>query len=332
MGEITGTMRFGEFTLDLAERRLSRGGEPVELGSRYFDALALLAGNAGQLVSKDRFMDEVWRGIPVTDEALTQGIRTLRRALGDDAAQPRFIETVPKHGYRFVAEVEKAATRPIPSGKASPAARLAGATTLGGLAAGLIGGLFYGLFGTSGGLAGVATIVLLTSALAVLGGAGIGTGMALTSLWRGERDWSVVLGGAAGGVVVGALGAALASVGMQSLTGIHPGPVTGMFEGLALGAAAAGATVLALRLGLARIPTTIAGAGIGATVAGATALAGGRFYGATLESLEARFPSSQLDMAGVLSMAGGLGTALLEGAVFAACIALANVSASERRA
>src|SRR6185503_19790630 len=58
-------------------------------------------------ISKDRFLDEVWRGVPVTDEALTQCIKTLRRQLGDDAARPRFIETVPKHGYRFVAPVER---------------------------------------------------------------------------------------------------------------------------------------------------------------------------------------------------------------------------------
>ena len=66
----------------------------------------MLVGEAGKLVTKDRFLDEVWRGVPVTDEALTQCIKTLRRQLGDDAASPRFIETVPKHGYRFIAPVE----------------------------------------------------------------------------------------------------------------------------------------------------------------------------------------------------------------------------------
>ena len=78
----------------------------VDLNARYFDALALLVREAGTLVSKDRFLAEVWRGVPVTDEALTQCIRTLRRLLGDDASRPRFIETVPKHGYRFIAPVE----------------------------------------------------------------------------------------------------------------------------------------------------------------------------------------------------------------------------------
>ena len=70
----------------------------MDLSSRYFDALALLVREAGTLVTKDGFLNEVWRGIPVTDEALTQCIKSLRRALGDDAGRPRFIETVPTHG------------------------------------------------------------------------------------------------------------------------------------------------------------------------------------------------------------------------------------------
>src|SRR5687768_3981279 len=95
-------LRFGPFTLDRAGRRLLRGGAPVDLNARYFDALCLLAAAPGELVTKDRFMAEIWAGIPVTDEALTQCIRTLRRALDDDAASPRYIATVPKYGYRFV--------------------------------------------------------------------------------------------------------------------------------------------------------------------------------------------------------------------------------------
>src|SRR5688572_21220839 len=98
--------RFDRFTLDPGDRQLRRDDAPVELNARYLDALGLLVGEAGKLVSKDRFHDEVWRGVPVTDEALTQCIKTLRRHLGDDAGNPRFIETVPKHGYRFIAPVE----------------------------------------------------------------------------------------------------------------------------------------------------------------------------------------------------------------------------------
>ncbi|UUR09080.1 winged helix-turn-helix domain-containing protein [Sphingomonas glaciei] len=98
-------LEFEGFTLEPAERRLTRDGAPVEISGRYLDALLLLAGRPGELITKDRFMGEVWRGVPVTDEALTQCIRNLRKALGDQAGRPRFIETVPRHGYRFVAEV-----------------------------------------------------------------------------------------------------------------------------------------------------------------------------------------------------------------------------------
>ena len=54
----------------------------MDVSGRYLDALALLAAHEGRLVTKDHFMDQVWRGIPVTDEALTQCIRSLRKALG----------------------------------------------------------------------------------------------------------------------------------------------------------------------------------------------------------------------------------------------------------
>src|SRR3990170_7408166 len=104
--------RFDRFMLDPRDRQLRRDGATVELNARYLDALALLVREQGKLVSKDRFLEEVWRGVPVTDEALTQCIKTLRKQLGDDAARPRFIETVPKHGYRFIAPVDGAGTEP----------------------------------------------------------------------------------------------------------------------------------------------------------------------------------------------------------------------------
>lgn len=340
MDERASTLRFGAFTLDGANRVLARDGEVVELGSRYLDALMLLTANPQILISKDRFMEEVWRGIPVTDEALTQCIRTLRRALGDEATSPRFIETVPKHGYRFVAEVEPVRDAPARVAATSPAARIAGATTLGGLGAGVIGGVFYGILGTDGGVAGAFTVLLLTAALALLGGAGIGLGMALASLWRGRQDWSVVFGGAAGGVLVGALGSVLASHGLASITGVSPPRVTGMFEGLALGAAAGLACVVAWRMDLSRKAATLLALAIGAIIAGATAFAGGRFYGLILSLLEGLFPASDLNLTGVAAVFGEagffmfsiLGTAMLEGAVFAAMIVLANLSTRGRNA
>ena len=88
---MAGSVRFDLFSLDPSDRQLRRGDVPVELNARYLDALVLLVAERGKLVSKDRFHEEVWRGVPVTDEALTQCIRTLRRQLGDDAASPRCI-------------------------------------------------------------------------------------------------------------------------------------------------------------------------------------------------------------------------------------------------
>ncbi len=102
---MTDSYRFDVWHLDATDRRLTRDGAPVDVNARYLDALVLLVRENGRLVTKDQFFDEVWRGVPVTDEALTQCIKTLRRTLGDDASRPRFIETVPKHGYRFVAAI-----------------------------------------------------------------------------------------------------------------------------------------------------------------------------------------------------------------------------------
>src|SRR6476469_6526668 len=143
---------FGDFVLDPADRRLNRGGTPVELNGRYLDALALLVGQPGSLVSKDRFLEEVWRGVPVTDEALTQCIRTLRRSLGDDVAKPRFIETVPKHGYRFIAPMtdgDPGRQSDRASRDWTPAAKIAGAATVGGGIAGFSGGIIYGFAAAS---------------------------------------------------------------------------------------------------------------------------------------------------------------------------------------
>ncbi len=100
--------RFDEFNLDARNRRLSRNGQPLALNSKYFDVLLLLVSRAGQLVEKQRIFDEVWDGVFVTDAALTQCIKDIRKQLGDDASNPRYIKTVPKHGYVFIGSVVEA--------------------------------------------------------------------------------------------------------------------------------------------------------------------------------------------------------------------------------
>ena len=335
-------LRFDRFLIDLRNRRLAADGEEIELGSRYFDALVLLARHPGDLVPKDRFMDEVWRGIPVTDEALTQCIRTLRRALGDDATSPRFIATVPKHGYRFLAEVQ-GAEPPVKEGDArdslaAEASRLVGSTTLGGVAAGVLGGLAYGALAVTGGAAGLVTLLVLTTALAVLGAGAIGIGMAAALRWRPASAWTLPLGGMVGGMLIGALGSSLGLSGLLALTGTSPVRVMGLFEGAMLGLA----TGLALLLGKAMLDgglRSIAAAGaIGAFTGLLVKLSGGWMYGDTLTALETSFPESQIEMARVGAIFGETGfymfarlvCAMLEGAVFTASLVAANVLADRK--
>src|ERR1044072_2901219 len=110
-----GGYRFDRFLILPEDRRLMRDGAPVEINARYLDALALLVRERGKLVTKDRFLDEVWNGVPVTDEELTQCVKTLRPQRGTAAVSPQLIETVPKHGYRFIAPVEEAEDSSVPA-------------------------------------------------------------------------------------------------------------------------------------------------------------------------------------------------------------------------
>ena len=105
IGTSTSCYRFVDFYLDARNRRLLRNGEPVPLNSKYLDALLLLVSRSGQLVEKQHIFEEVWDGVFVTDAALTQCIKDIRRQLGDDATNPRYIKTVPKHGYIFIGDV-----------------------------------------------------------------------------------------------------------------------------------------------------------------------------------------------------------------------------------
>ena len=103
-----GNYRFDDFHLDARNRLLLREGQPVPLNSKYFDVLLLLVSQSGQLVEKNRIFNEVWDGVFVTDAALTQCIKDIRKQLGDDASSPRYIKTVPKHGYVFIGNIVEA--------------------------------------------------------------------------------------------------------------------------------------------------------------------------------------------------------------------------------
>ncbi len=301
--------RFDEFVLDVPDRQLWRSGTRIDLNARYLDALVLLVRERGRLVEKDRFFDEVWSDVVVSDSALTQCIKEIRKQLGDDASNPRYIQTVPSHGYRFIAAAEPLATDRLrsdshPQGKSAgvPQAGVAidpqsevgriwhdslyewGAGTLGGGIAGLLGGLLYG-FGLASAEAGVGTLstllvlVSLNVLVGLTGGFGVSFGLAgagvaarfLPKMRVAMRIALRVAGAAFGGLFVGALAKLLGVDAFNLLFGRAPAGITGGPEGAALGAALALGAHLGNRLGDRLGDATRWHAAAGAGVAGAVA-------------------------------------------------------------
>jgi DNA-binding winged helix-turn-helix (wHTH) protein/Tfp pilus assembly protein PilF len=115
---VSSGLRFGfePFELHPAKRRLIVGGEPVAMSDRHLDVLTLLVARAGQIVSKDDLIQAGWKDVAVGDNSLEQAISTLRRQLAVHAATIPFIETVPRRGYRFVANVTRLASRETDAG------------------------------------------------------------------------------------------------------------------------------------------------------------------------------------------------------------------------
>jgi DNA-binding response OmpR family regulator len=97
---------FGDFRLEAAEQRLSRSGFHLTPTARVFDLLLLLVQNAGHLLEKEEIMREVWHDAEIEENNLTVSMSVLRKLLGD-SAEREYIETVPKRGYRFTAEVRR---------------------------------------------------------------------------------------------------------------------------------------------------------------------------------------------------------------------------------
>lgn len=111
-GETVQSYEFGRFNLNIAQRSLLRDHEVVPLTPKAFEILLLLLENAGKIVEKEDLMNKVWPNTFVEDGNLTQNISLLRKALGESASGPQFIETVPRRGYRFVASVSPSHTEP----------------------------------------------------------------------------------------------------------------------------------------------------------------------------------------------------------------------------
>ena len=127
---------FGDFTLEPAQERVTRAdGTQLNLTPRQFAALLLFVQRAGDLLDKDSLMLALWPGLVVEENNLSQVVSGLRRALGDDAQGSRYIQTVPRRGFRFIAKVTQlpddppqgaALDGPAPAPAQEPAAPLAG--------------------------------------------------------------------------------------------------------------------------------------------------------------------------------------------------------------
>src|SRR6266498_336924 len=108
LSQVQERYEFGPFRLDPAEHTLLRGDQVVALTPKAFETLALLVRSSGHLVRKEELIERVWRDAIVEEGNLNVIIHTLRKALGDDPRESKYIETVAKCGFRFVAEVRKA--------------------------------------------------------------------------------------------------------------------------------------------------------------------------------------------------------------------------------
>jgi TolB-like protein/DNA-binding winged helix-turn-helix (wHTH) protein len=103
------TLHIGDWSVNPASGQISKGEESVRVDARTMRLLLCLAEHAGEVVSIDELLSQVWSGVIVTPDSVYQGVASLRRLLGDDPKQPIYIATVPRLGYRMIAAVDSKA-------------------------------------------------------------------------------------------------------------------------------------------------------------------------------------------------------------------------------
>ena len=111
---------FEGITVDLRRMSVTRAGQPIPLEPKTFDVLRYLIEHRDRLVTKEELLDAAWKDTFVTPNVLTRAVAQLRKALGDDAFEPRYIETVAKRGYRFIAAVTPVEPERAPAAPALP--------------------------------------------------------------------------------------------------------------------------------------------------------------------------------------------------------------------
>ena len=239
---------------------------------RYFDLLVLLVERRREAVHRREIFERVWGDVVVSESALSQAVRTIRRTLGDDPREPRFIRTVSRHGYQFVLDVIEeeddtgsaaaVASAVSPIYGVAPAIEQAGASrhaalddgestrgfrwsdaalggAVAGVAAGGVGGLI--LAAAPGSIAPIAiapVLAVIGGVCGALGGGGVGAGLSFAEAQaRAHRSIALIGAAALGGALAGGSVQLLARWGLAALLGLDV-PVGGGLEGLAIGGAA----------------------------------------------------------------------------------------------
>src|SRR5215471_17210261 len=124
---MTQSLRFGTFELDLRARELRKGEGRIRLQDQPFEILRLMLEHPGDIVTRDELRQRLWPEGTFVDfeHSLNAAIKRLRAALGDDADNPQFIETLPRRGYRFIAEIGATAATGAAGAGRGPTVRVA---------------------------------------------------------------------------------------------------------------------------------------------------------------------------------------------------------------
>ncbi len=267
--------RFSEFTLSPQRRVLVREGQEVPLIPRYFDLLLLLIERRREAVHRREIFERVWGDVVVSESALSQAVRTIRRTLGDDTREPRFIRTVSRHGYQFVfpdviEETDEVGALGAPSDSAASGGgmpfeppmtavavtpephlrqavriaatrwtRAAAGGAVAGIAAGGLGGLILAAAPDSSAPIAIAPVLAVVAGVAgAVGGAGVGAGLAFAeAAVRAQRTLALTSAAALGGGLVGFTVQWLTRWGLAALVGLDL-DIGGGPEGLLIGGCA----------------------------------------------------------------------------------------------
>jgi DNA-binding winged helix-turn-helix (wHTH) protein len=347
---------FAGFSVSPGRRQLLHEGRELALIPRYFDLLLLLLERRHEALHRREILDRVWSDVIVTDNALNQAVRTLRRILGDDSRQPRFIRTVARHGYQFVfADVRESEDGEAPpatpgmtsapvsdsfeaalaallseeSGAEAEERRREAAETLHRLGTGRVREQLEGRRNTARALATLRDVrwaLPEAGPVPFFGHAGMWRStfalarLRLVELWSlARRRWAhAVLGGALAGLFAGAAGAAVLLLGPGATAGANLLVVLPLV-GVVLGATGAAGVAAGLTLGEA---TFRAARGVALVVGGAL---GGGLIGAVAHGFGAALLQGLFGR-DLSAAAGGL-----EGLVIGGATGLGYALATPRR-